>query len=343
VAEQRKRLGVASAALLGRRGADVLASLASEGEAGVTELSNAVEIDITKLATNPNQPRKTVGEEGLRELAASIAEKGILQPIVVRRAGTQFIIVAGERRYRAALSVGLERMPAIIREATGDEAIEQSLIENLQRENIDPIEESSSFRQLMQAHGYSMRDLASRLHKSHAYVAERLQLTRHEDIARAVTAGAISPKAASELARVEDDAKRQELTSRVVKGELDSRDISRAKRGEPSIRGSVPPTPSGASKAGEERAVTQAVGTPAAAQSDAKPPPRRSGQELDITPESATNVAPFLATLVAAETAITNVDITSMGDDRDAVRLHLQSLAQKIDALLRTLGPTEQR
>jgi len=244
VADVKKgRLGGASAALLGRRGAEALASLATAAEAGVTELTNAVEIDITKVSPDPQQPRKSLDPSALQELADSIAEKGILQPLVVRRQDDRFIIVAGERRYRAALLAGMERIPAMIREVASDEAVEQSLIENLQRENIEPIEESSSFRQLMQVHGYSMRDLAGRLHKSHAYVAERLQLTRHQDIAEAVASGAISAKAASELARVEEPNLRQSLLERVKRGDIDSRHIRQAKRGVPPSHRDTPGPP----------------------------------------------------------------------------------------------------
>ena len=359
MAEKKGRLGGASAALMGRRGAEALASLATEAEAGLTELANAVQIDITRIQPNPNQPRKTVDPEALKELAASVAEKGILQPIVVRRHGDGFVIVAGERRYRAAQLVGLPRLPAMIREATDDEAIEQSLIENLQRENIDPIEESTSFRQLMQAHGYSLRDLAARLHKSHAYIAERLQLTRHPDIAEAVAAGTVSPKAASELARVEDETLRKQLTGRVQRGEIDSRHIRQAKRGdmapqpverkkEPAeaVVGTIPPvrqpvdtlTQAEAMDAQGHESAGGTTGRETATliqQASVETEPARTTAVDIMRQPLSSDVA--LESLAAAEAALDTFDISQKFLDLTAVRRRLEALSARIRELLSAL------
>lgn len=376
MAERKSRLGTASAVLMARRGADALATLAAAPEPGVSELANAVSLDITRIAPSPHQPRKTLDQEALRELADSIREKGILQPIVVRREGDRFTIVAGERRYRAALLVGLAEMPAIIREASGDEAIEQSLIENLQRENIDPVEEASSFHELMRLHGYSIRDLAARVHKSHAYVAERLQLIKYPEVAEAVAAGQVSAKAASELARVDNAALRRELLGRVRSGELDSRHIRRAKRGEPPLSG-----PASAALAGSPATVEQSppslterhpqpvFGTgretaapPASAPITSPRAGERQPFDLDITREDAGNAPgdrtaaadpvaaprgaapqpgispPAFDAIEAASRALAALDLASVTTDRESLRLRLRALADQIAAFLERLG-----
>jgi ParB family chromosome partitioning protein len=131
-------------------------------------------IPIEQIDPNPNQPRQVMGD--LSELMASIAEKGILEPLVVRQRGERFQIVAGERRYQAAIQVGLRELPVVIRDVDDAEMLELALIENLQRKDLTPFEESEALQSLAERCGYTHEDLARRLGKSRSSVTESLAL-----------------------------------------------------------------------------------------------------------------------------------------------------------------------
>ena len=132
-------------------------------------------IPIDQIDPNPNQPRQVMGD--LSELIASITEKGILEPLVVRQRGERFQIVAGERRYQAAVQVGLHEVPAVIRDVDDTEVIELALIENLQRKDLTPFEEAEALHGLADRCGYTHEDLARRLGKSRTAVTESLALS----------------------------------------------------------------------------------------------------------------------------------------------------------------------
>ena len=131
-------------------------------------------VPIDRIDPNPNQPRQVMGD--LSELIASIGEKGILEPLVVRQRGDRFQIVAGERRYQAAVQVGLRDLPVVIREADDTEVLELALIENLQRKDLTPFEEAEAMHGLAERCGYTHEDLARRLGKSRTSVTESLAL-----------------------------------------------------------------------------------------------------------------------------------------------------------------------
>jgi ParB family chromosome partitioning protein len=133
-------------------------------------------VPLSAVTPNPDQPRKRFDDTTLAELSASIRRYGLLQPIVVRRTGTTFQIIAGERRFRAALMAGLDRLPALIREV--EDPLELALIENLQREDLTALEEAEALAQLIERHGYSHREVAELLGKSRPYVSNTLALTR---------------------------------------------------------------------------------------------------------------------------------------------------------------------
>jgi ParB family transcriptional regulator, chromosome partitioning protein len=133
-------------------------------------------VPLTAVKPNPEQPRKYFAEDALAELAASILERGLLQPIVVRRHEGGYQLLAGERRFRAAQRAELDRLPAIVRD-DGD-ALEIALIENLQREDLGPLEEASALAALIERHGYSHREVATLLGKSRPYVSNTLALNR---------------------------------------------------------------------------------------------------------------------------------------------------------------------
>ena len=136
-------------------------------------------VKIDEIDPNPNQPRQVMGD--LSELMASIAEKGIIEPIIVRQRGSRFQIVAGERRYQAAVQVGLRDIPIVIREVDDDEIIEIALIENIQRKALTPFEESEALQSLASRCGYTHEDMARRLGKSRTSITESLSLNHMPD------------------------------------------------------------------------------------------------------------------------------------------------------------------
>ena len=196
-------------------------------EAPVQAYKDAKLIEIGLVRPNPDQPRRSYDPEALRELAESIRERGLLQPIVVRGEGEGFIIIAGQRRYKACKLIGMAQIAAIVREATEQEALEESLIENVQREDINPVEEGLCYRKLMDEHGYSIRNMAAKVHKSVGYVHGRLELLKHEDIAERVSQAEVGVFEARELAKIEDEALRKELTGKVAAGDLDRAGLKR--------------------------------------------------------------------------------------------------------------------
>ena len=131
-------------------------------------------VPIEQIDANPNQPRQVMGD--LSELMASIAEKGIIEPLVVRQRGARFQIIAGERRYQAAVQVGLREVPIVIREVDDNEIIEIALIENIQRKDLTPFEEAEALSSLASRCGYTHEDMARRLGKSRTSVTESLSL-----------------------------------------------------------------------------------------------------------------------------------------------------------------------
>src|ERR1051326_6500719 len=139
-------------------------------------------VAIDDIDPNPNQPRQVMGD--LSELMASISEKGILEPLVVRARGERFQIVAGERRYQASVQVGLQELPVVIRDVDDTEMLELALIENLQRKDLTPFEESEALHGLAESCGYTHEDLARRLGKSRTSVTEALALNAMPDEVR---------------------------------------------------------------------------------------------------------------------------------------------------------------
>ena len=166
-------------------------------KAGQAEEKSGGEILIPpdKLIANPNQPRKTFDEEELSELAESIKQQGIIQPIIAEdnNDGT-YTIIAGERRTRAAIMAGLSEVPVILRKYSGETQMEVSLVENIQRSNLNPIEEAAAYKQLMEANKFSQDEVASRVGKNRATVANALRLLRlPKDMQESIQKNEISP------------------------------------------------------------------------------------------------------------------------------------------------------
>ncbi len=207
---------------------DPLANLfRSQRPAGVGDLPGAHTIAVGLLAPNPFQPRTTFPPEALDELAASIRTHGVLQPLTVRQVGDRYQIGAGERRWRAAQLAGLADVPCVVRALSDEEMEVLALIENVQREDLDPLDEAHAYRRLMDRFGLSLRDVAGRVKKSHEHVARRLRLIADPAVEEAVRTGTIGPSVAAELARIEDPERRRDLLGRAEAGtRLTMKDIS---------------------------------------------------------------------------------------------------------------------
>ena len=134
------------------------------------------ELDIGSIFANPNQPRKAFDETALKELASSISKHGVIMPIIVNKSGDRYMIIAGERRFRASKIAGLKKVPVIIKNYTDRQIKEISLIENLQREDLNPIEAATAMRSLMDDYGLTQEDLADRIGKSRPAIANTLRL-----------------------------------------------------------------------------------------------------------------------------------------------------------------------
>ena len=174
-------LGRGLQALLGEQAA---VPVASTGEAAPARSGGVREIEIGRIRPNPEQPRVQFKEETIDELADSIAERGVLQPILLRPHGDGFEIVAGERRWRAAQRARLHTIPAIVREIDDSTAAEIALIENVQREDLNAIEEAEGYRQLVERHGHTQDNIAKLVHKSRSHVANLLRLLDLPDFVR---------------------------------------------------------------------------------------------------------------------------------------------------------------
>ncbi|MCS7252935.1 MAG: ParB/RepB/Spo0J family partition protein [Armatimonadota bacterium] len=170
------------------------------------ETTNIVEIDVDHIKPNPFQPRRDMDQRALQELADSIRAHGLLQPIVVRQIEDGYQLVTGERRWRAAVLAGLRKLPAIIRQCDDQEMIEFALIENLQREDINPIEEAEAYFQLSRRFGMTQEEIAARVGKSRAAVANAMRLLQlPEMVKEAIRKGEISEGHGRALLMLDDE------------------------------------------------------------------------------------------------------------------------------------------
>ena len=198
--------------------------LETKNTTGVTE------VDIEKIKPNPNQPRKNFDVDALNELAASIKTHGIVQPIVVNDLGDgTYMIIAGERRWRAANICGLKTVPAVIRNYTDKQVKEISIIENLQREDLNPVEAARAIKELMDEYGLTQDAVAERIGKSRPSVANTLRLlSLYPDVLKMVEDGKLSAGHARCLVVVEDKNNQIKLANAVVQRNLSVRDLEKA-------------------------------------------------------------------------------------------------------------------
>ncbi len=189
-----------------------------------------IELEISMLKANPNQPRKNFDEEALNDLAKSIKVHGVIQPIVVNNQGDgTYLIIAGERRYRASKLAGLTKIPAVIKNYTEKQIKEISIIENLQREDLNPIESARAIKQLMEEYKLTQEEVAERIGKSRSNIANTIRLlSLYPDVVKLVENGELSAGHARCLVVVDNSFDQVRLATMAVKGKWNVRDLEKA-------------------------------------------------------------------------------------------------------------------
>ena len=202
-----------------------LGALIPQREAAPPAPSGLAEIPLSQISPNPYQPRKSFNEASIDELARSVREHGIVQPLVVTRAGDRYKLIAGERRFRAAQKAGLSSVPAVIKEiAQEGDALQIALIENIQREDLNPIEEAMAYHQLHEEFGLTQEEISKRVGKERSTVANFLRLVKlPEPVKKLLASGQLSMGHARALLAVESPKKQEQLADRVVKRNLSVR------------------------------------------------------------------------------------------------------------------------
>ena len=191
-----------------------------------SERKGVMNLGIEEIRPDRSQPRRHFDEAHIEELAESIRSKGVLLPLIVRRDGEGYVLVAGERRWRAAQKAGLRELPVMVREVTGKEAFEIALIENIQREDLNPIEEAGAYRRLIEEHGLTQEELAARVGKDRSTVANALRLLRlPEAIQRAVVSGELSMGHARALLAIHDEGDLRKAAEKVIAEALSVRAV----------------------------------------------------------------------------------------------------------------------
>lgn len=185
------------------------------------------EVAVGSITPNPRQPRRTFDEEALEELAASITEVGLLQPVVVRRLGAgDYELVMGERRWRASQRAGLEYIPAIVRETPDTDMLRDALLENLHRQQLDPLEEAAAYQQLLDDFGATHEQLAQKIGRSRPHISNTLRLlSLPPAVQKRVAAGVISAGHARAILRLDDPQAQERLAQRIVAEGLSVRSV----------------------------------------------------------------------------------------------------------------------
>ena len=172
--------------------------------------SKLAELQLSEISVGKNNPRKTFDQESIKELADSIAQKGVLQPILVRPKGKRYELVCGERRYRASKIAKIESIPANIRELDDDEAFEMQIIENLERKDVHPLEEAEAFKRMLDSGRYTQADIAAKMAKPESYIAQRLKLVELiPEIKKDFFSGELGIGQAVDLARIPQNSQKE--------------------------------------------------------------------------------------------------------------------------------------
>ena len=238
------------------RGLDVL--LPQSGELLETVVRD---ISIDEIDPNASQPRRDFDKEALEQLADSIREAGVLSPILVVENGMRYRIVAGERRYRAARLAGLETVPCIVRSMTNEQQMEAALIENLQRQDLNPIEEAAAIRSLMQECGYTQEQAARKLGKSRPAIANALRLLNlPKAVTDLVVTGDLYAGHARVLAGLDSEARQLELAHQCVLHGYSVRRLEELAKARPAVRQAAPKREAGPELMALQNAMREALG-----------------------------------------------------------------------------------
>jgi ParB family chromosome partitioning protein len=203
-----------------------LSALLSADQTAAAEESSDIAIDL--IDPSPVQPRSHFDDRSLKELAMSIRENGIVQPVLVRPNGSRFELVAGERRWRAAQAAGLQRIPAVVREIANDKVLELALIENIQREDLNAIEEARAYKKLIETVGLTQESLAQRVGRDRSYITNHIRLLRlPEDLQQLVQEGKLSAGHARTLLGVEDVNVQRRVARKIMDKGLSVRETER--------------------------------------------------------------------------------------------------------------------
>ncbi|KYG89818.1 ParB/RepB/Spo0J family partition protein [Metasolibacillus sp. FSL H7-0170] len=195
-------------------------------EEAVQQEGNVQQVAIDKFVANPFQPRKLFQDEALDELAQSIKEHGIIQPILARKKGRKFEIIAGERRWRAAKLAGLDEIPVLVKEMTEQQMMEVAILENLQREDLTPIEEAEAYSSLIEQLNFTQEDLANRLGKSRPHIANHIRLLQlPEEVRALVNDGSLTMGHGRTLLGLKNKRQIAEVAKKVIAQQLNVRQL----------------------------------------------------------------------------------------------------------------------
>lgn len=296
------------------------------------ELSNmttVLQVELDRLHPNPRQPRTRFDEDTLKELADSIREKGVIQPIIAEDRGDgTFTIVAGERRYRAARLAGLTQVPVISQDFSDEEKLEIALVENLQREDLNPIDEAHALESAMSAAGYTQDQLARRLGKSRSAVANTVRLLKLEpEIREALANGEISAGHARALLSRPDQEERLALFQRILSEGLSVREAELDGRpAEKTVPEPAVARPRSGTSAGEEPEDTPSIGA--------------GTGSLEVPSPAAALKSPELQRVEDALVDALGTRVTIKGSDRKGtIQIEYYSTGD-LDRLLEVLGVT---
>ena len=203
-----------------------LGALIPEGEE--SDRNSIVEIKITDIEANEMQPRKAFDDSTLAELSESIKEHGVVQPIIVRRSGNSYQIVAGERRWRASRMAGEKTIPAIVKECSNLEVMELALIENLQREDLNAIEEAMAYKALIEEYNMTQEEISRKIGKSRPVIANHLRLLQlPQEIKDMIAEGKITQGHARALLAIAGEKRQLEVAERIITGQLNVRQVEK--------------------------------------------------------------------------------------------------------------------
>ena len=189
---------------------------------------NLLTVDLDKLKAREDQPRKNFDDDSLEELANSIKTDGVIQPIVVRKVGDKYEIIAGERRFRASKLAGLEKVPIVVKNVSDRKARELALVENIQREDLNPIEEAISLKTLMEEYKLTQQELSDIVGKSRSYIANNLRLLNLSDyIKDYLIRGELSPSQGRTLLSLETEEERKKYLDKLLVKEVNIRDVEK--------------------------------------------------------------------------------------------------------------------